>query len=79
MNSNNSDLCAPGYDVLWIPNVHSLFQDVIYNNVRPGPDVAYLTDVRSRKITSIEFCLECDCHKFIEEKGQERTNKSINK
>ena len=38
MNSNNSDLCAPGYDVLRIPNVHSLFQDVIYNNVSPGPD-----------------------------------------
>ena len=38
-----------------------------------------ITDVKTGKITPIEFCLECDCHKFMEEEGQERTNKSIYK
>lgn len=34
-----------------------------------------ITDVRTGKITPIEFCLECDCHKFVEEEeGQERIN-----
>jgi hypothetical protein len=38
-----------------------------------------ITDVKTGKITPIEFCLECNCPKLIEEEGQERTNKSINK
>lgn len=25
-----------------------------------------VTNIRTRKITPIEFCLECDCTKFVE-------------
>ena len=26
-----------------------------------------ITSIKTGKITPVEFCLECDCHKFIEE------------
>lgn len=33
-----------------------------------------ITDIKTGKVTPIEFCLECDCNKFIEERGQEQIN-----
>ena len=33
-----------------------------------------ITSIKTGKITPVEFCLECDCHKFIEEEGQEQIN-----
>ena len=48
-------------------NVHALIKSVLFNQAVP--------DVRTGKITPIEFCLECDCPKFVEEEeGQERIN-----
>lgn len=34
-----------------------------------------ITNVRTGKIIPIEFCLECDCSKFVAEEGM---NKSMN-